>query len=95
VTTGKPSEGLRFVYLPMDGPDYEFAPINYGNAHNAGAHPTGNEQTFNITAASSSAYKNLQDTTVTFNPEDVKAGKLLYSNSTNCVVIYWKGLPAG
>ena len=46
VTRARPSEGLRFVYLPMESADYEYYPTSHDNSHNAGAQPTGNEQVF-------------------------------------------------
>lgn len=43
VTRARPNEGLRFVYLPSEGTDYEFYPTKLDNAHNGGAEPQGNE----------------------------------------------------
>lgn len=94
-TEARPSEGLRFVYLPMDGPDYDFAPVGYGNSHNAGAHPTGNEQLFNLDTTKT--YTQIQGGNFTFNDKDKTAtnGQIIYANNTNFVAIYWKGFPTG
>lgn len=34
---GRPSDGLRFVYLPKDNKDYEYYPCKLDVAHNDGA----------------------------------------------------------
>jgi hypothetical protein len=34
---GRPSAGLRFVYMPKDLGDYQYYPTKYENAHNNGA----------------------------------------------------------
>jgi hypothetical protein len=97
VTKAKPSEGLRFVYLPVDGPDYDFAPVGYGNSHNGGAHPTGNEQMFKIdfTDATNPFYMmtGAKGDATNIYTTGANDKTLLFSNNTNFVAIYWKGLP--
>lgn len=92
VTRARPSEGLRFTYLPMEATDYEYYPTKTDNSHNGGAQPTGDEATYKVKIAN---LTNLDFAKwPTTGTEWTGVGPdVQYSNNTHCVAIYWKGLP--